>query len=198
MGFRKEPQPGPAPWLPHLGLSTHPTVGFRSQAKPILCYDANEFPLGLSLFSTFFFFPKHVLLRCWFFRLINAKRGKQDKWGHLLAGEHITKVNRKESGFWYHVENGNPGSSDQEVGKSVPSMRNAAVEGPCESRLSISRGRRAELTRQCWPASNNVYYAWFYLLSGICQVTSPLQALSITVRCEIYFKTPNLHCGCDD
>ena len=37
-----------------------------------------------------------------------------------------------EPGFLYHSENGNPGISDQEVGKSVPRMQNAAVEGPCE------------------------------------------------------------------
>ena len=36
-------------------LPTPPLVD-RSQAKPILCYDANKFPLWLSLFSPFFFF----------------------------------------------------------------------------------------------------------------------------------------------
>ncbi|XDB63295.1 hypothetical protein AB1E18_016626 [Capra hircus] len=39
------------------------------------------------------------------------------------------------------TENENPGSSDQEVGKSVPSLRNAAVEGPSRSRMGIKNGR---------------------------------------------------------
>ena len=104
----------------------------------------NDFPLGLSLFSTFFFFSKTRSPALLIFQTDQCQESKTiDKWGHLLAGEHITKVNRKESGFWYHVENGNPGSSDQEVGKSVPSMRNAAVEGPCESRLSVSLGTQS-------------------------------------------------------